>query len=231
MNPKGEVNSRAGAQIQARLYLRSAEVIEDHAAVAEHLDAVMQLSEKPNAPLQVNLDGMRVQVAWHRLRALRDAGDNKTADKLLRDLSELPDAGFGCTDSGGFQVMSLSERRKVDDKGVTFRSHIDGGMVELTPERAIEVQTLLGADIRMQLDECIALPAERGELERAMRLSLRWAERCKRAFGGHAGPGAVRHRPGRRRSRCCARERARRWSTSASTATPSAGLRSASRRR
>ncbi len=86
------------------------------------------------------------------------------------------------TDSGGFQVMSLSELRKITDQGVTFRSHIDGAMVELTPERAIEIQTLLGADIVMQLDECIKLPNTRLELERAMRLSLAWAERCKRAF-------------------------------------------------
>jgi queuine tRNA-ribosyltransferase len=86
------------------------------------------------------------------------------------------------TDSGGFQVMSLSELRKVDNRGVTFRSHIDGAMVALTPERAIEIQALLGADIVMQLDECIKLPNAWPELERAMRLSLSWAERCKRAF-------------------------------------------------
>ena len=86
------------------------------------------------------------------------------------------------TDSGGFQVMSLSELRKLDEKGVTFRSHVDGAMVELTPERAIEIQTLLGADIIIQLDECLKLPAAREEIERAMQLSLRWAERCKRAF-------------------------------------------------
>ncbi len=86
------------------------------------------------------------------------------------------------TDSGGFQVMSLSELRKITDNGVTFRSHIDGAIVELTPERAIEIQALLGADIVMQLDECIKLPNNRAEIERAMRLSLAWAERCKRAF-------------------------------------------------
>jgi len=86
------------------------------------------------------------------------------------------------TDSGGFQVMSLSELRKIDDNGVTFRSHLDGAMVALTPERAIEIQNLLGADIVMQLDECIRLPQPRAELERAMRLSLAWAERCKRGF-------------------------------------------------
>jgi queuine tRNA-ribosyltransferase len=86
------------------------------------------------------------------------------------------------TDSGGFQVMSLSELRKIDHNGVTFRSHLDGAMVALTPERAIEIQTLLGSDIVMQLDECIRLPQPRAELERAMTLSLAWAERCKRAF-------------------------------------------------
>jgi queuine tRNA-ribosyltransferase len=92
------------------------------------------------------------------------------------------------TDSGGYQVMSLSGLRKVAEEGVIFRSHIDGAMVELSPERAIEVQILLGSDIVMQLDECVALPAERDEIERAMRLSLRWAERCKRAFE-RAAPG------------------------------------------
>ena len=92
------------------------------------------------------------------------------------------------TDSGGFQVMSLSQLRKLDESGVTFRSHIDGAMVALSPERAIEIQNLLGADIVMQLDECLKLPATRAEMERAMRLSLRWAERCKRAFEG-AAPG------------------------------------------
>jgi queuine tRNA-ribosyltransferase len=87
------------------------------------------------------------------------------------------------TDSGGFQVMSLSELRTIDEtKGVTFRSHVDGAMVDLSPERAIEIQTLLGADIVMQLDECIELPSSKAELDRAMRLSLAWAERCKRAF-------------------------------------------------
>jgi queuine tRNA-ribosyltransferase len=92
------------------------------------------------------------------------------------------------TDSGGFQVMSLAPLRKITEEGVTFRSHIDGAMVELTPERAMEVQILLGSDIAMQLDECVRLPAERGEIERAMNLSLRWAERCKLAFEG-AAPG------------------------------------------
>jgi queuine tRNA-ribosyltransferase len=100
------------------------------------------------------------------------------------------------TDSGGFQVMSLSDLRKVDERAVTFRSHLDGAMIELTPERAVEIQTLLGADIAMQLDECLKLPAAHREIVRAMQLSLRWAERSKRAFessvrGGYALFGIV----------------------------------------
>ncbi len=87
------------------------------------------------------------------------------------------------TDSGGFQVMSLAKLRKLTEKGVTFRSHIDGSAHELTPERSIEIQTLLDSDIIMQLDECIPLPSTPREMERAMELSLRWADRSKQAFG------------------------------------------------
>jgi queuine tRNA-ribosyltransferase len=93
------------------------------------------------------------------------------------------------TDSGGFQVMSLSALRKLTETGVTFRSHLDGAMVELSPERAIEIQALLGADISMQLDECLKLPAAPAEIERAMQLSLRWGERSKRVFEGRAREG------------------------------------------
>ncbi len=87
------------------------------------------------------------------------------------------------TDSGGFQVMSLSSLRTLTEKGVIFRSHVDGSKHEMTPERSIEIQGLLGSDIQMQLDECVALPAERPAIEKAMELSLRWAERCKVQFG------------------------------------------------
>ncbi len=88
------------------------------------------------------------------------------------------------TDSGGYQVMSLSQLRKLDRDGVTFRSHVDGGEHRLTPERAMELQAdLIGADIIMQLDECPALPAAREDVQKAMELSLDWAGRCKRAFG------------------------------------------------
>jgi queuine tRNA-ribosyltransferase len=88
------------------------------------------------------------------------------------------------TDSGGFQVMSLAGLRELTEESVTFRSHLDGAVHVLTPERSIEIQAaLLGADIVMQLDECPALPAPTEAVERAMMLSLRWAERSKNAFG------------------------------------------------
>ena len=91
------------------------------------------------------------------------------------------------TDSGGFQVMSLSALRKLDEQGVTFRSHIDGTAHHMSPERSIEIQGLLGSDIQMQLDECVRLPAEHKAIEKAMHLSLRWAERCRVAFGEQPG--------------------------------------------
>jgi queuine tRNA-ribosyltransferase len=91
------------------------------------------------------------------------------------------------TDSGGYQVMSLAALRKLDEKGVTFQSHIDGSPHSLTPERSLEIQALLDSDIRMQLDECVRLPATQADIERAMRLSLRWAERSKAAFGAPEG--------------------------------------------
>lgn len=91
------------------------------------------------------------------------------------------------TDSGGFQVMSLAQLRTIGEQGVTFRSHVDGARHEMSPERSIEIQGLLDSDIQMQLDECTALPAERSAVEKAMELSLRWAERCKTAFGDQPG--------------------------------------------
>jgi queuine tRNA-ribosyltransferase len=91
------------------------------------------------------------------------------------------------TDSGGFQVMSLSKLRKIDEDGVTFRSHLDGALYRLTPERALEIQDLLDSDIRMQLDECVRLPCPEADVRRATRLSLAWADRSKRAFVARPG--------------------------------------------
>ncbi|MFQ6552925.1 tRNA guanosine(34) transglycosylase Tgt [Aestuariibius insulae] len=91
------------------------------------------------------------------------------------------------TDSGGFQVMSLGALRKLDEDGVTFKSHIDGSKHRLTPERSMEIQRLLGSDIVMCFDECPALPADRERIADSMRLSMRWAARSREAFGDRPG--------------------------------------------
>lgn len=111
--------------------------------------------------------------------ALRPGGE--TAAKLggLHGMSGWK--GPMLTDSGGFQVFSLSEHRKLDERGVQFRSHINGDLIDLTPERSVEIQEQLGADIAMQLDEVIKLPAPIEEVGNAMRRSVRWAERCLEA--------------------------------------------------
>jgi queuine tRNA-ribosyltransferase len=94
------------------------------------------------------------------------------------------------TDSGGFQVMSLSKLAKMSEEGVRFQSHLDGQKYMLTPERSIEIQTLLGANIRMVLDECTPFPATREQADKSMQLSMRWAKRSKQAFAKYdAGAG------------------------------------------
>ncbi len=91
------------------------------------------------------------------------------------------------TDSGGFQVMSLAELRKLSEEGVTFKSHIDGSRHVLSPERSIEVQKMLGSDIVMCFDECPALPAPYEKIADSMKLSMRWAQRSRDAFGDRPG--------------------------------------------
>ncbi|MCQ0970037.1 tRNA guanosine(34) transglycosylase Tgt [Paracoccus sp. TK19116] len=91
------------------------------------------------------------------------------------------------TDSGGFQVMSLASLRKLTEDGVTFASHIDGSRHHLTPERSMEIQRLLGSDIVMAFDECPALPATDDQVAASMRLSMRWAQRSRDAFGDRSG--------------------------------------------
>jgi queuine tRNA-ribosyltransferase len=93
------------------------------------------------------------------------------------------------TDSGGYQVMSLAKLRRITEDGVTFQSHLDGATIALTPERAIEVQCLLGADIQMVLDECTPFPATRDEAKASLDLSMRWAEQSKVAFAAMSAPG------------------------------------------
>jgi queuine tRNA-ribosyltransferase len=113
------------------------------------------------------------------------------------------------TDSGGFQVMSLAKLRKIGEDGVTFRSHLDGSAHLLTPERSVAIQHLLGADMTMALDECTPFPAPREAVEASMELSMRWAERSRRAFverPGHAIFGIVQggvHADLRERSASC----------------------------
>ena len=91
------------------------------------------------------------------------------------------------TDSGGFQVMSLAGLRKLTEQGVTFKSHVDGSSHEITPERSMEIQRMLGSDIVMCFDECPALPADRKRIAESMRMSMRWADRSKVAFGDRPG--------------------------------------------
>ena len=98
------------------------------------------------------------------------------------------------TDSGGFQVFSLQGFRKVDDDGVTFRSHLDGSEQRFTPEKVMQIEEELGADIVMVLDECAA-PFDREYIAQAMRRTHLWAEKCLRAHTPHR-PGPVRHRAG-----------------------------------
>ncbi|MCX7382671.1 MAG: tRNA guanosine(34) transglycosylase Tgt, partial [Alphaproteobacteria bacterium] len=105
----------------------------------------------------------------------------------LHKLADWP--GPILTDSGGFQVMSLSKLRKLDQDGVTFRSHIDGSSHRLTPERSIEIQHLLDATITMAFDECTPFPATPDEAKASMELSMRWAARCRAAFVPREGYG------------------------------------------
>src|SRR5438094_4023365 len=91
------------------------------------------------------------------------------------------------TDSGGYQVFSLSTLRDLDDDGVRFQSHLDGSTHFLSPEKAIDVQAALGSDIMMILDDCLAYPASRFETEKSMHRSLVWAERCKKHWGQGGG--------------------------------------------
>jgi queuine tRNA-ribosyltransferase len=161
---------------------RRGEIATPHGAVATpaFLPIGTQATVKGLAPEAVRATGADIVLANTYHLMLRPGAERIAFLGGLHRFMNWPWAIL--TDSGGFQVMSLSQLRKIEDKGVTFRSHLDGAMVELSPERAIEVQHLLGSDIAMQLDECLQLPASQGELQRAMQLSLAWAERSKRAF-------------------------------------------------
>jgi queuine tRNA-ribosyltransferase len=118
---------------------------------------------------------------------LRPGAERVAAQGGLHKFMNWP--GAILTDSGGFQVMSLKELRKLDPDGVTFRSPFDGSEHRLTPERSIEIQHLLDANITMSFDECTSWPVEEDAAAFSMRLSMKWAERGKRAFADRAGYG------------------------------------------
>jgi queuine tRNA-ribosyltransferase len=162
---------------------RRGEIVTPHGRVATpaFMPVGTQASVKAVAPDEVANTGAEIVLANTYHLMLRPGAEVIAKLGGLHRFMNWP--GPILTDSGGFQVMSLSPLRKIDDNSVTFRSHLDGAMFELSPERAIEIQLLLGADIAMQLDECVKLPASRADLERAVALSLRWGERGKRAFG------------------------------------------------
>ena len=168
---------------------RRGEFVTPHGAVQTpaFMPVGTQATVKGRAPEDVRAPGAEIVLGNTYHLMLRPGAERIAALGGLHKFMNWQQAIL--TDSGGFQVMSLSDLRKLSEQGVTFRSHLDGAMVELTPERAIEIQALLGADISMQLDECLKLPAARDEIARAMQLSLRWAERSKRAFEGRAREG------------------------------------------
>jgi queuine tRNA-ribosyltransferase len=140
-------------------------------------------------PDQVKAVGVDVVLANTYHLMLRPGAERVAALGGLHKFMNWP--GPILTDSGGFQVMSLARLRKIDEQGVVFQSHIDGATVTLTPERSMHVQALLGSDIQMQFDECVRLPCSDEETKRATRMSLRWAERSRRAFA--ASPGRAIH--------------------------------------
>ena len=167
---------------------RRGEIASPHGTVATpaFMPVGTQATVKGLTPEQVRGTGAEILLGNTYHLMLRPGAERVAALGGLHKFMNWPHPIL--TDSGGFQVMSLSGLRKISEQGVTFRSHLDGAMVDLSPERAVEIQRLLGADIAMQLDECVALPASRGDLQRSVQLSLRWAERSKKAF---ASPGAA----------------------------------------
>jgi queuine tRNA-ribosyltransferase len=142
---------------------------------------------KAMTPDAVALTGARIVLANTYHLMLRPGAERIAALGGLHRFMNWPNAIL--TDSGGFQVMSLASLRKISEEGVAFRSHLDGSQHLLTPERSIEIQHLLGADITMAFDECTPFPAPREAVETSMELSMRWAERSRAAFVPRPGQG------------------------------------------
>ncbi|HEX9770668.1 MAG TPA: tRNA guanosine(34) transglycosylase Tgt [Kiloniellales bacterium] len=138
-------------------------------------------------PEQVAATGTQILLANAYHLMLRPGAERVAALGGLHRFMNWP--GPILTDSGGYQVMSLADLRRITEAGVTFKSHIDGARHELTPERAVEIQDLLDADVAMVLDECTPFPVERDQAAESMARTMRWAERCKSAFRARPGYG------------------------------------------
>ena len=144
---------------------------------------------KAMTPEGVAATGARIVLSNTYHLMLRPGAERIAALGGLHRFMNWPNAIL--TDSGGFQVMSLAARRTIAEAGVTFRSHLDGSLYELTPERSVAIQHLLGADITMAFDECTPYPASREAVESSMELTMRWAERSRRAFIDRSGHGIL----------------------------------------
>jgi queuine tRNA-ribosyltransferase len=138
-----------------------------------------QATVKGLTPDQLRATGTRILLANTYHLALRPGEDVVASAGGLHKFMGWDGPIF--TDSGGFQVFSLAQRNRVTDHGVSFRSHVDGRLMELTPERATYIQQQLGADVAMCLDQCASLPASRAMIEEAVRRTISWAKRCKEA--------------------------------------------------
>ena len=144
---------------------------------------------KAMTPEGVAATGARIVLSNTYHLMLRPGAERIAALGGLHRFMNWPNAIL--TDSGGFQVMSLAARRTIAEAGVTFRSHLDGSLYELTPERSVAIQHQLGADITMAYDECTPYPASREAVESSMELTMRWAERSRRAFIDRSGHGIL----------------------------------------
>src|SRR5438046_649488 len=168
---------------------RSGEITTAHGTVATpaFMPVGTQATVKGLAPEAVRASGADIVLAntYHLL--LRPGAERIASLGGLHRFMNWPRAIL--TDSGGFQVMALAQLRRMEEEGGGFRSHLDGRRHLLTPERSVEIQHLLGADISMALDECTPYPATREAVETSMELSMRWAERSRRAFVERPGHG------------------------------------------
>ncbi len=176
--PRFEQLARSAGARRGRLITRHGEV-----ATPAFMPVATAASVKSLTPRQVEELGAEILLSNTYHLMLRPGADRVAA---LGGLQRFMSWGKPVlTDSGGFQVASLSPLRRVSEEGVTFRSHLDGSLHSLTPERAVGIQEKLGSDIAMVLDECLLYPSERSDARAAALRSLDWAQRSKRA---HARP-------------------------------------------